>query len=143
MNTILYRQILFYNIFIFQKKLNNILYKQILSITIDLIMYCVTASSLSLIWNGTRLLDFTHTRVLHQGDPLSPYLFVIFMEILSHDILKAVELNQWKLVSISRNEPTLSHLYFADDNLLFTKSARSQAIMVEGILTNFANISKS
>ena len=111
------------------------------AITIDLIMHCVTASSLSLIWNGTRLPAFTPTRGLHQEDPLSPYLFVICMEFLSHDILKAVELNNWKPVSISRNGPTLSHLFLVDDVLLFTKDTRSQAIMVEGILTNFANMS--
>jgi len=63
------------------------------SINIDLVMHCVSASSLSLIWNGTMLPAFTPTHGLHQRDPFSPYLFVICMEFLSHDILKAVELN--------------------------------------------------
>jgi len=72
---------------------------------------------------------------------ISPCHFVIFMEFLSHDILKALELNHWKPVSISRKGPTSSHLFFADDVLLFTKATRSQAIMMEGILTNFANVS--
>ncbi|KEH41052.1 hypothetical protein MTR_1g041340 [Medicago truncatula] len=51
-----------------------------------------------------------------------------------------LELNHWKSVSISHNGPILSHLFFADDVLLFIKATRSQAIMVEGILTNFANM---
>jgi len=63
------------------------------SITIDLIRHCVTASSLSLIWNDTRLPAFTPTCGLRQVDPLSSYLFVICLEFLSHDILKIVELN--------------------------------------------------
>jgi hypothetical protein len=54
------------------------------------------------------------------------------MEFLSHDILKVVELNHWKAVSISRNGSTLSHLFFADDVLLFTKATRSQVVTVEG-----------
>lgn len=44
-------------------------------------------------------------------------------------------------MSISRNGPTISHLYFTDDVLLFTKATTSHTIMVEGILTNFANMS--
>jgi hypothetical protein len=47
------------------------------------------------------------------------------MKFLSHDILKAVELNHWKLVNISLNGPTLSHLFYVDDVLLFTKATRS------------------
>ena len=110
------------------------------SITIDLVIHCVTASSLLLIWNGRTLPDFTPTCGLRQGDPLSPYLFVICMDFLSHDILKVVELNHWKAVSISRNGLTLSHLFFADDVLLFTKATRSQVVTVEGIVTNFSNM---
>jgi len=44
-------------------------------------------------------------------------------------------------VNISHNGPTLSRLFFADDVLLFTKATGSQAITVEGILINFANMS--
>jgi hypothetical protein len=44
------------------------------------------------------------------------------------------------VVSISRNGPTLSHLFFMDDVLLFTKATRSQVFMVEGNLTNFVNM---
>lgn len=72
------------------------------------------------------------------------------MEWLSHSILKAVNNNQWKPVSISRNGPTLSHLFFADNVLLFSKATASQANVIEGILSEFAgksglkvNVSKS
>ena len=41
---------------------------------------------------------------------------------------------------ISRNGPTLSHLFYVDDIVLFTKATRSQVVMVEGILTNFENM---
>jgi hypothetical protein len=110
-------------------------------ITIDLIMHCVTASTLSLIWNGQRLPAFSPTRALRQGDPLSQYLFVMCMESLSHVILQAVENNMWKPVTMSKNGPRLSHLFFADDVLLFSKASVSQSRVIEGILTRFANSS--
>lgn len=53
---------------------------------ITLIMHCVSTSKLSLIWNGARLPPFAPTRGLRQGDPLSPYIFVLCMEKLSHAI---------------------------------------------------------
>lgn len=58
--------------------------------TINLIMHCVTSSSLSLIWNGKRIENISPSRGLRQGDPLSPYFFVICMEKLSITIFEAV-----------------------------------------------------
>ena len=89
--------------------------------TVNLILNCVTSNSLSLLWNGERVENIIPTRELHQGDLLSPYLFVLCMERLRHLIWDKVSLGEWKLLQISRNGPTISHIFFADDCLLFTK----------------------
>jgi hypothetical protein len=107
------------------------------SLTINLIMHCVTSSSLSIIWNGNKLPSFTPAKGLRQGDLLSPYLFVMCMEILSHMILEAVDDSRWKPVTLSKNGPYLSHLFFADDVLLFSKATTSQARVMEETFTKF------
>ncbi|PNX93226.1 ribonuclease H, partial [Trifolium pratense] len=107
-------------------------------IIIKLIMHCVSSSSLSLIWNGKRLPNFTPTRGLRQGDPLSPYLFVICMEKLSLAISEAVQKNSWSPVQISKNGPRFSHLFFADDVLLFSKATCAQGRTIANLFNSFS-----
>lgn len=63
----------------------------------SVIMSCITSTSLAVIWNGEILDSFEPERFL-QGDPLSPYLFVLCRETLAHSINKVVKRKEWKPV---------------------------------------------
>ena len=63
--------------------------------TTNLIMDCVSKSSSAILLNGRKGDSFTHTRGLRQGDPMSPYLFNICLEMLTHMINKACEDKDW------------------------------------------------
>ncbi|XP_061354895.1 uncharacterized protein LOC133299454 [Gastrolobium bilobum] len=62
---------------------------------IDAIMGCVTSPFLEVLWNGTRTPGFQSQRGIRQGDPLSPYLFVLCVEKLTHLIMDEVEMKNW------------------------------------------------
>ena len=59
---------------------------------------------------------------MRQGDPLSPYLFVLRMEALSCLIAKAMEgafISSYRFEGSGREEMVISHLLHADDTILF------------------------
>ncbi|XP_029143947.1 uncharacterized protein [Arachis hypogaea] len=99
------------------------------------------ASNLSILWNGNRLDSFQPRRGLRQGDPISPYLFVLCMERLACFISKQVDEGIWDGVAISRGVPRVSHLMFADNLLLFCKAKKSQVQNVVHTLELFCKAS--
>lgn len=109
--------------------------------TSSLIMLGITSATISLLWNGNRTDSFNPVRGLRQGDPLSPYLFVLCMERLGYMISKEVQEQRWTPIQVSQGGPSLSHLFFADDVLLFTKAKPSQARLVADVLQKFCSIS--
>lgn len=107
----------------------------------SLVTSCVTSASLAILWNGKKLPTFSPTRGLRQGDPLSPYLFVLCMEKLSLTIQGEVTKGNWIPYKVPRNGPAVSHLLFADDVLLFTKAQGAQARLISSILETFGKAS--
>ena len=104
---------------------------------IDLIMSCVSSVSSSLLFNGGRLEPFTPSRGIRQGDPLSLYLFILCMEYLCHLIEEKCTTKAWKPVKASRSGPTFSHLFFADDLVLFATANVDNCSTINSVLQEF------
>uniref|UniRef100_A0A2N9G3W3 CCHC-type domain-containing protein n=1 Tax=Fagus sylvatica TaxID=28930 RepID=A0A2N9G3W3_FAGSY len=104
---------------------------------VDLVLECVSTSSFSILVNGGQLDNFKPSRGIRQGNPLSPYLFILCMEYLSLKILEACDNNSWKAIKASRTGPSFSHLFFADDLLLCTEASSNCCHTITRILEDF------
>ena len=77
--------------------------------------------------NGSPKGFFNNTRGLRQGDPLSPYHFVIEMEVFSTLVDKVGfggDLSGFNLVNRGGEKMQITHLLFEDDILVFCNSSR-------------------
>lgn len=106
-----------------------------------LIMDCISTPSMSVLWNGHPSPPFHPQRGLRQGDPLSPYIFVLCMEKLSQSIQRAVNQGRWKPIKLGRRGIPLSHLFFADDLILFGHSSDAQVEVITQTLSRFCEAS--
>ena len=67
------------------------------------------------------------SRGIRQGDPISPYLFIICAEGLSA-LIRYYEAKRWiSGVRVCRQTPAITHMLFADDSYLFCKANTKEA----------------
>ncbi|XP_016192516.1 uncharacterized protein LOC107633394 [Arachis ipaensis] len=83
------------------------------------VMECVTTALMSVLINGSPTKPFKMERGLRQGDPLSPFLFVLVVDVLHRMIGEAVRNGRISPLLVGRYSVELSHLQFADDTILF------------------------
>lgn len=96
---------------------------------------------MQLFWNGETTEEFTPSRGIRQGDPLSPYIFILCMECLSQHIELLVNQDSWQPISLGNNGPKISHMFFADDLILFNKMSISQVQLIKSLLEDFCGTS--
>lgn len=76
---------------------------------------------------------------IRQEDLFSPFLFVIYTEILSRLLAKNEADYLFKGVKISRTSPSISHLLYADDLIIFCRATTEDALCIKNTLDTFSN----
>ena len=104
---------------------------------ISLIMSCISSSNLLILLNGDRLDPFHPSRGIRQGDHFSPNIFILCMEYLAWLIQEEVSSGNWKGIRASRNGPTFTHLFFADDLILFATASLKNYHTIKKVLDTF------
>lgn len=105
---------------------------------VDLVMKMVTSVAYKYKINGFVSRKLIPSRGLCQGDPLSPYLFIHVVDVLSHMLLKAKEQGRIKGINLSMGGPNITHLFFADDSLLFAKATEEEMYQLIQILNLYS-----
>ena len=74
--------------------------------------------------NGKPCGFFQSSRGLRQGDPLSPALFIIAVEVLSRSLNELMGNPKFDPFSVAQGCPTLTHLAYADDIIIFCNGGK-------------------
>ncbi|XP_074374335.1 uncharacterized protein LOC141714732 [Apium graveolens] len=108
---------------------------------IHLILQCVSTVDYTIVHGEFEMGPIKPSRGLRQGDPLSPYLFIICAEGLSA-MTRYYEAKTWLHgIRICRRAPTISHMLFADDSYLYCKAETGEALKVMELLNYYERAS--
>ena len=108
---------------------------------VNIVMNMVSTVNFSVLFNGKRLEGFKPTRGIRQGDPMSPYLFLLAAEGLSCLLKSRRQSSNMEGLQVSSTAPKINHLLFADDSLLFFKEKSEGAEEVNQVLDTYCRAS--
>lgn len=108
---------------------------------IHLILECVNSVSYCINHGEKEMGPIFPSRGLRQGDPLSPYLFILCAEGLSALLRKFESQRLIQGIKVCKRAPSVSHLLFADDSYLFCKESEQEAMRMNDVLQTFEEAS--
>jgi hypothetical protein len=103
------------------------------------ISLALSTSSSRVLLNGAPGKPLKHERGLHQGDPISPMLFILAMDLLQRILLKATE--KGILQPIGPQERGIKISLYADDAAIFVKPSHSDIVILQSLLDVFGQAS--
>ncbi|XP_022556970.2 uncharacterized protein LOC111205438 [Brassica napus] len=108
---------------------------------VNLIMQCVSTVSYSYLINDSVHGLVNPKRGIRQGDPLSPYLFILCGQVLSGLCQKAERDGTFQGIKVARGSPRVNHLLFADDTMFFCQTSHASCNKLKIILERYEKAS--
>ncbi|GKU89787.1 hypothetical protein SLEP1_g3881 [Rubroshorea leprosula] len=102
---------------------------------------CLQSSMISILVNGSPTQQFPVNKGIRQGDPLSPFLFLLVVEGLNGLMQSANEKNMYRGVRIGNGNLLVSHLQFANDTLFFGEASEENIQAIKSIMRTFELVS--
>ncbi|KAF7822883.1 reverse transcriptase [Senna tora] len=104
---------------------------------VNIIMGCISSVRFDLLLSGKSVAEVIPGRGVCQGDPLSPYLFIIVADVLSSMVSFHAGNGDLKGVKLARHGPTLTHCFFADDALFFMSADRHNCMFLKTLIEEY------
>ncbi|XP_071733554.1 uncharacterized protein [Rutidosis leptorrhynchoides] len=108
---------------------------------VNWLMVCMSTPSFAISVNGDQHGYFKGKRGLRQGDPISPYLFTLVMEILTLCIKRKIEENEGFKYHPDCQKLGITHLCFADDLMMFCNADAGSVQILSNALNEFSSYS--
>ncbi|XP_059066524.1 uncharacterized mitochondrial protein AtMg01250-like [Cryptomeria japonica] len=108
---------------------------------IKLIGECISMVTYFVLFNGSPLDKFRASRGLQQGDPLSPYLFIILVEVLASNLNFMVNRGALLGIKPASTMPPNVLQQFVNDTILFGISTVWEAMTWKSFLNSYAQAS--
>ncbi|XP_062014109.1 uncharacterized protein LOC133730559 [Rosa rugosa] len=108
---------------------------------IDVVMQCVYSVRYSFLDRGKPKGLVIPTRGLRQGDPLSPYLFLIGAESFSALLQQKQRLGLLPGIAICSGAPSVNHLLFADDSMLYAQATPEACFQIKDVIQTYGRAS--
>lgn len=102
-----------------------------------MIMNCIRLVTFYILINGEPQGFISPSRGLHQGNPLSPYLFLFYTKGLIALLQDAEQKRLTRGLKISKGTPSINHLLFADDSLVFCKDDVVESKNLKDLLASY------
>ncbi|XP_071711009.1 uncharacterized mitochondrial protein AtMg01250-like [Rutidosis leptorrhynchoides] len=88
------------------------------------ILCCLNLASVLILINGPPTKEFKLGRGVRQGDPLSPFLFILASEGLNILTKSAFEIGYFKGVEVGKDKINITHLQYVDDTMFSVIGAK-------------------
>ncbi|KAJ3679594.1 hypothetical protein LUZ60_017605 [Juncus effusus] len=102
---------------------------------------CMASAKFTIIFNGTGDGFFKPKCGLRQGSPLSPYMFILGMDVLARSLLFAAHSGFITGIELTPSSPTLTHRLYANDLVLYGESSTQEAERFLLVLHMFEQVS--
>ncbi|KAJ4783220.1 RNA-directed DNA polymerase (reverse transcriptase)-related family protein [Rhynchospora pubera] len=98
-------------------------------------------AKVTILINGTGDGFITPSRGLRQGCPMSPYMFILAMEMMSRIFKKALQAGHLRGLKLAPTAQPLTHSIYADDLLIMGATHEGEITAIKNILEDFGGAS--
>ncbi|KAF7842396.1 reverse transcriptase [Senna tora] len=106
---------------------------------VSFISRCIRSVEYNILLSGRKVVEVHLSRGVRQGNPLSPYLFILAADVLLRMVSFHADRGDLRGIKLARGCPSLTHCFFADDSIFFFQADWDSCHKMKWILDLYCN----